>query len=93
MNGSTEYYTAPVTLKLKYDVQKYQEEWSYQVRMIFKFDHHDDYSIDNKILVEMGVYTFRTENEARIQAKRISKQYEEYFRDGLADLILKTVFP
>lgn len=89
--SKTEYYHAPVSLRLRYDVQKYNHEWSYQIKMDFSFEHHDDYSMKDEILTEMGVYTFNTENHARIQAKRICKQYEEYFREELGNLIMKVM--
>lgn len=86
-----EYYHAPVALRLRHDVQPFNNEWSYQVKMDFSFEHHDDYFIKDEILVEMGVYTFNTENHARIQAKRICKEFEDYFRNGLGDLIIEVM--
>lgn len=80
--------TAPVSVDIKYKVLRYEDQWSYRVKMDFNFDN-DKECIKDFLLVENGVYTFESENEAKIQAKRIGQQFREYFIENIGDLIKK----
>ena len=88
----TEYYVAPVNMSILYNVKKYQDQgWSYQIKLNFSFDHHDDFYIKDEILTEYGVYIFNSENHAKVEGKRTAKQMEEYFRDELPKMISKVM--
>ncbi len=87
----TEYYVAPVSMRITWDVKKIQEEWSYQIKMNFHFDHHPDEKIKDMILTEFGVYNFPSQNYARIEGKRTAKQMEDYFRDELPKVITEAI--
>lgn len=65
---------------------RYEDKWSYQVKMDFKFTNYEE-NISGFLLVENGVYVFDRENEAKIQAKRIGKEFKQYFVDELGVLI------
>lgn len=84
---TTEYYVAPVNMRILYNVKRYEDEWSYQIKLNFSFDYNPEDFIKDEILTEYGVYTFKTENHARIEGKRTAKQMEEYFREELPVLI------
>lgn len=86
-----EQYIAPVRMQVKYSVKRFDEKWSYQIKMDFSFDHHPDEKIQDEILTELGVYVFDSENECKIQAKRTAKAMEQYFGDELPKLISKCV--
>lgn len=81
-----EQYIAPVKMNVKYSVKKFNDKWSYQIKMDFNFDHHSE-EIKDEILTELGVYVFKNENEAKVQAKRTAKAMESYFREKLPDVI------
>ena len=85
---NTENYIAPVHLHILYGVKKYLDQgWSYQIKLNFSFDHHDDFFIKDEILTEYGVYVFNSENHAKIEGKRTAKYMEDYFRGELPKMI------
>lgn len=77
---------APVDVFIYYKVMRYEDKWSYQVKMDFKFTNYEE-NISGFLLVENGVYVFDRENEAKVQAKRIGKEFKQYFVDELGVLI------
>lgn len=81
---------APVRMPIRYKVVKFKDEWSYWVKFDFTFDYHEE-GIKDFLLVEEGVYTFKTMNEANIQAKRICAEFKEYFAKGTYEEIVKAL--
>ena len=79
---------APVSVDIRYKTLKYGDAWSYQVKMDFNFDNHKD-AIKDYLLVENGVYTFESENHARVEAKRMGQQMREYFIEKIGNLIVE----
>ena len=77
---------APVDLFIYYKVLRYEDKWSYQVKMDFCFTNYEE-NIKGFLLVENGVYTFDSENHATIECKRIGKQFKEYFQEKLGPII------
>lgn len=81
--------SAPLTLKIKWTVNKFIDKWSYEIKMDFSFDHFPEEKIENMVLTELGVYQFENKNIAQIQAKRTCKEMQAYFIDEVYNLIVR----
>lgn len=87
--SNVDIYTAPVNMDIKWAVKRFEDKWSYTIKMNFNFDHYPSDCITDELLVGLGVYKFNHENEAKIQAKRTAKEMQNYFSEELKDIIVK----
>lgn len=75
-----------VVLNIRYDVKRFpgEQEYTFTVALETIIDGKNE---GRQTLTDYHVYNYINENEANIQAKRLSKEYQTYFNDGLINIL------